>query len=89
MNFNSDTSKQAKEVLFSRKGYYSIIQYMKPQLKSGSFSICSRLIKLLDYYDIYKTLPRPSLLTIYKSVIGPHLDYGDIIYDQACVFSKK
>ena len=29
------------------------------------------------------TLPRPSLLTTYKSFIRPHLDYGDIIYDQA------
>ena len=28
------------------------------------------------------TLPRPSL-TIYKSFIRPHHDYGDIIYDQA------
>ena len=27
-------------------------------------------------------LPRQSLLTIYKSFIRPHLDYGDIIYDQ-------
>ena len=25
------------------------------------------------------TLPRPSLLTIYKSLIRPHLDYCDII----------
>ena len=47
MNFNSDTSKQAKEVLFSRKGYYSIIQYMKPQLKSGTF---------LDMLQINKTI---------------------------------
>ena len=28
-------------------------------------------------------LPRPALLTIYKSFIRPHLDYSDIIYDQA------
>ena len=28
-------------------------------------------------------LPRPALLTIYKCLIRPHLDYGDIIYDQA------
>ena len=28
-------------------------------------------------------LPSPALLTIYKSFIRPHLDYGDIIYDQA------
>ena len=27
-------------------------------------------------------LPRQSLITIYKSFIWPHLDYGDIIYDQ-------
>ena len=27
-------------------------------------------------------LPRESLLTIYKSFIQPHLDYGDIIYNQ-------
>ena len=27
-------------------------------------------------------LPRQSLITIYKSLIRPHLDYGDIIYDQ-------
>ena len=25
----------------------------------------------------------PSLVTIYKSFIRPHLDYGDIMYDQA------
>ena len=28
-------------------------------------------------------LLRLSLVTIYKAFIRPHLDYGDIIYDQA------
>ena len=28
------------------------------------------------------SLLRPSLLTIYKSFVRPHLDYGDLIYDQ-------
>ena len=28
------------------------------------------------------TLPRCSLLIIYKSFTRPHLDYGDIVYDQ-------
>ena len=28
-----------------------------------------------------KHVPRDSLLTLYKSYIRPHLDYGDIIYD--------
>ena len=27
-------------------------------------------------------LPRSALLTIYKSFIRPHLDYGDILYDK-------
>ena len=29
------------------------------------------------------TLPRKVLLTLCKSFVRPHLDYGDIIYDQA------
>ena len=32
---------------------------------------------------LHNILPRSALLIIYKSFIRPHLDYGDIIYDQA------
>ena len=28
-----------------------------------------------------KTLPQPALITIYKSFVRPHLNYGDVIYD--------
>ena len=35
------------------------------------------LIKKLSY-----TLPTDALLTIYKSFVRQHFDYGDIIYDQ-------
>ena len=28
-------------------------------------------------------LPRTALITIYKTFVRPHLDYGDILYDQA------
>ena len=28
-------------------------------------------------------LPRGSLLTIFKSFLRPHLDYGDVIFDQS------
>ena len=28
-------------------------------------------------------LPRHALVTIFKAFVGPHLDYGDVIYDQA------
>ena len=31
---------------------------------------------------LHYVLPRHSLLTIYNSFIRPHLDYGDILYDQ-------
>ena len=27
-------------------------------------------------------LPRSSLLIIYKSFVRPHLDYGDVVFDQ-------
>ena len=40
---------------------------------------------------LHYVLLRHSLLTIYKSFIRPHLDYGDVIYDQPNnqVFSNK
>ena len=41
----------------------------------------SKTIGLL--WKLQNILPRPALLTIYKCFIRPHLDYGDIIYDQA------
>ena len=39
---------------------------------------------------LYKLLFRTSLINIYKAVIRPHLDYGDIIYDNSsnAIFSQ-
>ena len=31
---------------------------------------------------LFYLIPRTALVTIYKSFIRPHLDYGDIIYDK-------
>ena len=31
-------------------------------------------------------MPRSSLLTVYKCFIRPHLNYGDIVYDQPNLF---
>ena len=45
------------------------------------FSNVNKTIGLLR--KLYDILPRSPLLAIYKSFIRPHLDYGDIIYDQA------
>ena len=33
-------------------------------------------------------LPRTALITIYKTFIKPRLDYGDILYDQACLINR-
>ena len=32
---------------------------------------------------LQSVLPREAILTIYKSFIRPHFDYGDVIYDQS------
>ena len=41
--------------------------------------------------NLQSFLPRTSLLTIYKSFIRPHLDYGDVVYDRPSnnAFSNK
>ena len=41
----------------------------------------NRAIGLLRKFQ--QVLPRPSLITIYKAFIRPHLDYGDVIFNQA------
>ena len=34
--------------------------------------------------ELQTVLPREALLTIYRSFIPPHFDYGDVIFDQSC-----
>ena len=41
----------------------------------------SRTIGILR--KLQNFLPSAALITIYKAFIRPHLDYGDILYDQA------
>ena len=41
----------------------------------------NKIIGLLG--NLQDTLLRISLITIFKSFIRPHLDYGDIVYDRA------
>ena len=42
----------------------------------------SKALKGIGIIKKLKSLIRHSLVTIYKSVVRPHLDHGDIIYDQ-------
>ena len=105
MSFNPDPSKQAQEVIFTRK----LIKPSHPTLFFNNLPVQKTMIQkhlglFLDdklnfnhhlkekitkvnkgiaiLRKLHNTLPRQSLITIYKSFIRPHLDYGDIIYDQ-------
>ena len=56
----------------------------KPDFQEHRKSIFSKVNKTNGLlWKLHHILPRSPLLTIYKSFIRPHLDYGDIIYDQA------
>ena len=50
-------------------------EHINEKLKKATKSI--NLLRKLNL-----SLPRSALLIIYKSFIRPHLDYGDIVYDQ-------
>ena len=52
----------------------------KEHLKNKSVKIIKSTALLRKLQSI---LPRHALVTIYKSFIRPHLDYGDTIYEQA------
>ena len=45
------------------------------------FKKINKTISLLR--KLQNKLPRGPLVTIYKSFVRPHLDYGNILYDQA------
>ena len=97
MSFNPDPSKQAQEVIFSRKRQNNNLVNQVPSQKHLGMHLDAKLNfeKHLDNImsTVAKTigllrklqavLPRPSLVTIYKAFIRPHLDYGDIIYNRA------
>ena len=53
-------------------------------------SLLRKLQSILNR-KLQSILPRPSLLTFYKSFTRPHLDYGDVVYDQPSndAFSNK
>ena len=110
MNFNPDTTKQAQEVIFSRKvkktvhppllfnnasvtrtsSHKHLGIILDNQLKFDDhikmvFRKISKTIGLLR--KLHNFLPRAALIAIYKAFIRSHLDYGAILYDQACKMS--
>ena len=114
MSFNPDRTKQAQEIIFSRKKNATThppLFFNNSEIKLSSnqkhlgLTLDSKLsfnehindkihqankgVGLLRKLQII--LPRDSLLTIYKSLIRPLLDYADVIYDQPsnALFFKK
>ena len=104
MNFNTDTSKEAQEVIFSCKVNFTahpqlVFNYNPVHETATQKHLGMFLDFKLNFQEHFENIlnkgnktigllrklqnTRPSLLTIYKSFIRPHLDYGDIIYDQA------
>ena len=91
MIFNLDPSKQAQEVIFNIPVNQTSHQkhlgmFLDKKLNFGEYlkyvtNKVSKSIGLLR--KLQMILPRRSLVTIYKSFIRPHLEYGDIIFDQA------
>ena len=105
MSFNPDITKQAKEVIFSRKinkpqhppTYFNghTVSTTNVQKHLGIYldekldfkihlkeKICKAYRGIGVIKKLQNVLDRKSLITIYKSFVRPHLDYGDIIFDQ-------
>ena len=106
MSFNLDPTKQAQEIIFSRKTsqrshlglmfnnsivivtsihkHLGMIFDSKLSFDEHLKSVLKKIIKTVGLLrKLHGNLPRTSLITIYKSFARPHLDYGDIIYDQS------
>ena len=47
-------------------------------------NVLAKVDKTVDLlHTLSYLLPRTMLITIYKAFIRPHLDYGDVLYDEA------
>ena len=105
MMLNPDLTKQAQEVIFSRKTVKSFHHQLFLNEVPAERSVSQKHLGLhldqkLDFSKqinekiskaqkgisvikkFYNILLRNALPTIYKSFVRPHLDYGDIVYDQ-------
>ena len=105
MSFNPDPSKQAQEIIFSRKikklPHPSLVFNNNNVLQTSSQKHLGVTLDVKLTFDehlnnvlnkVNKTigllrklqnlLSRSTLITIYKAFVRPHLDYGDILFDQ-------
>ena len=114
MIFNPDPSKQAPEVIFSRKQqkishpsiyfnnnpidsvssqkHLGMILDTKLNFQEHIKNILTKVNKTTGLLrKLQNILHRELLFAIFKLLVRPHLDYGDVIYDQIIIilFIKK
>ena len=105
MIFNPDLTKQAQEVIFSKKPnkpvhpnltfnnsqvsqtesqkHLGLILDNKLNFNEHLKGVLDKISKTMGLIRKFQPiLPRFSLLTIYKTLVRPHLDCGDMIYNQ-------
>ena len=59
------------------------LRYSQLRFEEHLKTIFSKVNKTIELVcKLRNSLLRPSLITLNKSFIQPHLDYGDIIYEQ-------
>ena len=95
MTFKPDRRKQAQEIIFSRKfkkathppllfSNNNVILDVKLTFKEHLKNVFNKTNKTIGLLKkLSNLLPRQALVTIYKAFIRSHLDYGDVLYDQA------
>ena len=105
MSLNPDPSKQAQEVIFSRKmkklphpilvfnnnnvlqtssqKHVGVTLDVKLTFEEHLNNVLNKVNKTIGLLrKLQNLLSRSTLITIYKAFVRPHLDYGDILFDQ-------
>ena len=102
MSFNTDPSKQAQKVIFSRKTKKlplpSLVFNNNNVLQTSSQkhlgvtldvslehlnNVLNKVNKTIGLlHKLQNLLSRSTLITVYKAFVRPHLDYGDILFDE-------
>ena len=79
LTFNKSTVNQS-----TSQKHLGVILDASLSFEEHLISVQSKTNKTIGLLrKLQNTLPRQALITIYKAFVRPHLDYSDILYDQA------
>ena len=83
--FNNNNASQT----YSQK-HLGVILDFKLTFEEHLNNVLANVNKAVGFLrKLRNLLPRATLITVYKAFIRSHLDYGDILYDQAFINSFK